>query len=120
MANGTFAPAGQSTWSYDHGRDDFYRHQDEVRREADQIARASHWFANQLVGLPLRSEGETYEMCRELAESRYGERVAGMDGVIRAAARLVWLAEVQRATTAPLPRAEVTEQPRTVTYRPAA
>jgi hypothetical protein len=43
-----------------------------------------------------------------------------MDGVIRAAARLVWLAEVQRATTDPLPRAEVTEQPRTVTYRPAA
>jgi hypothetical protein len=119
VAQGTFNTPGFGPYSFDQGAAEFYRQQQEAAREASHVARAAHWLANQLVGVPLRSEQETWEMCRELAETMYGDRVAGMDGVIRAAARLVWLAEVQRATTDPLPRAEVVEQPRTVIYRAA-
>jgi hypothetical protein len=119
MANGTFNGVA-SPYVRDWEREEFYRQQEESRRERDHTLRAAQWFAGQLVGLPLHSEQQTHTLCRELAETMYGDRVSDLTTVIRKAATLCWLAEVQRATTDPLPVPEVTEQPRTVIYRPAA
>jgi hypothetical protein len=121
MSGHTFNSAGFGPYSFDHQREAFYRQQEQERKERDHVLRAAQWFAGQLVGLPLTSLEQTYALCRELAETRYGrDRVEAMAVVVRKAATLCWLAEVQRATTDPLPVPEVTEQPRTVTYRPAA
>jgi hypothetical protein len=121
MAGHTFNSAGFGPYSFDHQREAFYRQQEAERRERDHILRAAHWFAGQLVGLPLHSEQQTHALCRELAETRYGQdRVEAMAVVVRKAATLVFMGRVERATTDPLPVPEITENPHPVVYRPAA
>jgi hypothetical protein len=52
-------------------RDAWYAKQEAERRERDHVARAAHWFAGCLVGLPLTSLEQTLELCTELAELAY-------------------------------------------------
>lgn len=118
MSHGSFVTFG-SPWKEDE-RSRFYRQQEAERRERELVARAAHWFANQLVGVSLTSLEQTHQMCSELATTIYGDRVATLATVIRKAAVLVWLATVERATVDPLPVAEVTSEPRVVLYHPAA
>jgi len=120
MSRGTFNYS-QSPDTYDHGRAEFYRQQDEARRLQELVARATHWFGLRLVGKEFTTLDALRAACVEIAAERYGQVDDETAGVIGKAVTNLWLGRVKWALFwEPAVRATVTEEPRTVTFATAA
>jgi len=117
MANGSFH--GQlSPYTKDWAREEFYRKQEDERRETERVERASHWLASRMVGLTFTSLPELRSVCLNLTETLYGGALDEETAqVINRAVTSLWLGKVERALlfTAPV-KATVTEDPHQVTF----
>ena len=85
-----------SSGTFDQGRAEFYRRQEQQRRAHELAERAARWLAGRLTGLEFTHLAGLTTVALECAEHWHGGLTAEQTTAIRQGCVLLWLGEVQR------------------------